>query len=70
MCPECLSLTVVFTLDHVSLSMFHCGSTSHHFRCDPALSVFASKCQGECHAVLAALCDLGDPGWGDPWFPH
>ena len=17
-----------------------------------------------------ALCDLGDPGWGDPWFPH
>ena len=23
-----------------------------------------------CHAVKAALCDLGDPGWGDPWFPH
>ena len=39
-------------------------------RCDPALSVFASKCQGECHAMKAALCDLGDPGWGDPWFPH
>ena len=38
--------------------------------CDPALSVFASKCQGECHAMMAALCDLGDPGWGDPWFPH
>ena len=17
-----------------------------------------------------APCDLGDPGWGDPWFPH
>ena len=17
-----------------------------------------------------ARCDLGDPGWGDPWFPH
>ena len=32
--------------------------------------MFASKCQGECHAVKAALCDLGDPGWGDPWFPH
>jgi len=32
--------------------------------------VFASKCQGECYAVKAALCDLGDPGWGDPWFPH
>ena len=28
------------------------------------------KSQGECHAVKAALCDLGDPGWGDPWFPH
>ena len=50
--------------------LFHCVSYSHHFRCDPALSVFASKCQGECHAVKAALCDLGDPGWGDPWFPH
>jgi len=32
--------------------------------------VFASKCQGECHAVKAALCDFRDPGWGDPWFPH
>ena len=20
--------------------------------------------------MKAALCDLGDPGWGDPWFPH
>ena len=28
------------------------------------------KCQSECHTVKAALCDLGDPGWGDPWFPH
>ena len=23
-----------------------------------------------CCALMAALCDLGDPGWGDPWFPH
>ena len=38
--------------------------------CDPALSVFVSKCQGDCYAMKAALCDLGDPGWGDPWFPH
>ena len=30
--------------------------------------MFASKCQGECHAVKAALCDLGDPGWGIPSF--
>ena len=48
--------------------LFHCVSFSHHFRCDPALSVFASKCQGDCHAVKAALCDLGDPGWGIPGF--
>ena len=43
---------------------------THHFRCDPALSVFASKCQGVmlCHEG----CSLRsrDPGWGDPWFPH
>ena len=32
--------------------------------------MFASKCLGEYHAGTAALCDLGDPGWGDPWFPH
>ena len=32
--------------------------------------MFASKCLGECHACTAALCDLGDPGGGDPWFPH
>ena len=22
------------------------------------------------HALWLALCDLGDPGWGDSWFPH
>ena len=22
------------------------------------------------YALTAALCDLGDPGWRDPWFPH
>ena len=20
--------------------------------------------------VRLALCDLGAPGWGEPWFPH
>ena len=68
-CPECRSLAVIFTLDHVSLFSFT-AVVLLHFRCDPALSVFASKCQGEGHAVKAALCDLGDPGWGDPWFLH
>ena len=42
--------------------LFHRLFVFHHSRCDSALSVFASKCQG-------ALCDLGDPGWGDLWFP-
>ena len=23
-----------------------------------------------CYAYRLAPCDLGDPGWGDPWFPH
>ena len=23
-----------------------------------------------CHSLKAALCDLGDPGWGNLWFPH
>ena len=27
------------------------------------------RCQGVCYAWTVALCDLGDPGWGDPWFP-
>ena len=50
--------------------LFHRLFVFHHSRCDPALSVFASKCPGECYAWTAALCDLGDPGWGDPWFPQ
>ena len=25
---------------------------------------------GESLYFLLAPCDLGDPGWGDPWFPH
>ena len=45
-------------------------SHSHHFCRDPALSVFALKCQSVCHARMAALYDLEDPGWGDPWFRH
>ena len=59
----------LFHLRSLFTLLFHGGSFSP-LCCDPALSVFASKCQGECHAMMAALCDLGDPGWGDPWFPH
>ena len=68
MCPECRSFPVFFTLDHVSLTCFTAVVFFSPLCCDPALSVFASKCQGECHAVKAVRCDLGDPGWGDPWF--
>mgnify|MGYP007058293368 CR=1 FL=1 len=32
---------------------------------------FASKwLHVSCYAWWLAPCDLGDPGWGDPWFPH
>ena len=36
----------------------------------PGVVGVSSKCQGVMFACAAALCDLGDPGWGDPWFPH
>ena len=68
--PECRSFCCHFHTRPCLTLLFHRSLFSHHFRCDPALSVFASKCQGECHAWTAALCDLGDPGWGDPWFRH
>ena len=53
--------------------MFHCPFhlSFHHSRCDAALSLFASKwLYVSCYAYRLAPCDLGDPGWGDPWFPH
>ena len=43
--PECCYRAVLFTLDHVSLSCFTAVVFSP-LCCDPALSVFASKCQG------------------------
>ena len=61
--PNEYSLAVGYAKDQ-----FHLSLISHHSRCDPALSVFASKCMGEYHAGTAALCDLGDPGWGIPGF--
>ena len=69
-CPlNAVATAVILTLDHVSppVSPFF---VSHHSRCDTASSLFASKCLGECYAGMAALCDLWDPGWGDPRFPH
>ena len=49
----------LFHLRSLFTLLFHGGSFSP-LCCDPALSVFASKCQGGCHAMMAALCDLGD----------
>ena len=60
-----LSFSFIFSFFFLFRSLI-----SHHSRCDPASSVFASKCLGEYHACTAAPCDLGDPGWGDPRFPH
>ena len=48
--------------------LFHCGSFSP-LCCDPALSVFALKCQGvECHAVrllgvISGILAGGIPGF-------
>ena len=56
-----------------TLALFHLFFTllSHHLRCYAALSLLVSKCLFvSSYALLAALCDLGDPGWGDPRFPH
>ena len=58
-----VATAVIFHIDHV-LPPVHLLFVFHYSRCDPALSVFASKCQDECYAWTAALCDLGDPGWG------
>ena len=48
--PECRSFCCHFHTRPCLTLLFHRSLFSHHFRCDPALSVFASKCQGECHA--------------------
>ena len=68
--PACRSPYCHFHFKPCFTSRFHLSLVSHHSRCDPTLSVFASKCLDEYHAGTAALCDLGDPGWGDPRFPH
>ena len=64
-----VATAVILTLDHVSppVSPFF---VFHHSRCYTASSLFASKCLGERYVWMAPLCDLWDPGWGDPRFPH
>ena len=64
-----VATAVILTFDHVSPPV-HLLLVFHHSRCDTASSLFASKCLGECYAWMADLCDLWDPGWGDPRFPH
>ena len=67
--PECHNYCCHF---HIRSCLTSCFTFYSFFttRCDTASSLFASKCLGERYAWTAALCDLGDPGWGDPWFPH
>ena len=45
-CPECRSYCCHFHLRSCFTFPFHPFFVSHHSRCDPALSVFASKCLG------------------------
>ena len=54
-----------------SLCMSHSRFTvvSHSFFHTPGISM-RSMCIGACHACTASLCDLRDPGWGDPGFRH
>ena len=52
--------------------MFHCGSllVFHHFVVTRRCRCLLQSVWVLFYAMMAALCDLGDPGWGDPWFPH
>ena len=48
--------------------LFHRLFVFHHSRCDPALSVFAAKCPGECYAsrllsVISGILAGGIPGF-------
>ena len=65
--PECRSFYCHFHTRPCLTLLFHRSLFSHHFRCDPALSVFASKCQGECHAwllfVISGILAGGIPGF-------
>ena len=65
--PRCTSSKFFHVLTlYVSLS-FHC--VSHSSFHTPGISI-RSMCIGACHACTAWLCDLRDPGWGDPGFRH
>ena len=54
--------------DMIFIDPFHPLTGNCHVIAWWFVLVFASKCQSECHAVKAALCDLGAPGWGIPGF--
>ena len=51
------------------MSHFRFTVVSHSSFHTPGISI-RSMCIGACHACTASLCDLGDPGWGDPGFRH
>ena len=67
--PECRSFCCHFHTRPCLTLLFHRASSSHHFRCDPALSVFASKCQvnvmpGWLLFVISGILAGGIPGFG------
>ena len=51
------------------MSHFRFTVVSHSSFHTPGISI-RSMCIGACHACTASLCDLWDPGWGDPGFRH
>ena len=51
------------------MSHFPFTVVSHLSFHTPGISI-RSMCIGACHACTASLCDLRDPGWGDPGFRH
>ena len=66
-----VNIFICLTL-HLTLALFHLCFTllSHLFRYYAALSLLASKCLFVSSYALMALCDLEDPGRGDPRLPH
>ena len=59
---------VSFTFS-LCMSHFRFTVVSHSSFHTPGISI-RSMCIGACHACTASLCDLRDPGWGDPGFRH
>ena len=62
-----VAIAVIFTLDLVSPS---CFTVDSFLTTLVATGVVGAPSAG-CNVMpVRLLFDLGDPGWGDPWFSH